>query len=70
MRPKMPALWRASVNLVVETLVEGEAVVDVGEQVELRAAAQVGVEAAGLDGQGGQSQRPWRGLRTRWAEGW
>jgi len=35
----------------VETLVEREAVVGIGEQVELGSAPQVGVETAGFDGQ-------------------
>jgi sugar lactone lactonase YvrE len=42
-------------NLPIKILVQRESVVDVGEQVKLRTVTQVGVEAAGLNGQADES---------------
>src|ERR1019366_9055352 len=51
-------------NLGVYMLLQGEAVVNVGEQVELRVVQKlVGIKPQGLDGQGGQSSAHGEGLR-------
>src|ERR1035437_7012666 len=53
------------IYLGIQQLFQGEAVVDIGEQVELRAVQQVGVEAACLDGQGGKACCPGQSFSLR-----
>jgi hypothetical protein len=60
--PEDGGLLAGLVDLRVQGLVEGEAVVDVGEQIELGAAAEIGIEMSGLDGQGGESNSHGEGL--------
>src|ERR1700691_4574814 len=61
-QPEDACILARLVNLLIQTLLKGEAVVYAGELVELRATEQIGIQPAGLDGQGGQPRRHGEGL--------
>src|ERR1035438_7739270 len=50
-------------NQLIQTLVQREAIVYVGQQVKLRASQQIGVEASGLNSQRGEPNRHGQSLR-------
>ena len=53
-QPEDAGILACLFNNGVQMLVQREAIVNVGEQIELRTVQQIGVEAAGFDGQRGQ----------------
>jgi hypothetical protein len=54
-QPENAGIFPGMLDARFEQLVEGEPVVQVGEQVEFRAVEQVGIEPPGLNGQRGQA---------------